>query len=55
VPPEIVMVPPSYQAAPKYVRDFKGMDTALRWHPSDSEQLRSVPRTSPAFAGTVDL
>ena len=31
------------------------MDTAhRRWHPSDSEQLRSVPRTSPAFAGTVD-
>ena len=25
-----------------------------QWHPSDSEQLRSVPRTSPAFAGTVD-
>ena len=25
-----------------------------RWHPSDSEQLRSVPRTSPTFAGTVD-
>src|SRR5215471_11315238 len=25
-----------------------------RWHPSDSEQLRSVPRTSSAFAGTVD-
>ena len=25
-----------------------------RWHPSDSEQLRSVPRTQPAFRGTVD-
>ena len=31
------------------------MDTAhRRGHPSDSEQLRSVPRTSPAFAGTLD-
>src|SRR5262249_56894532 len=30
----------------KYVRGFKGMDIApWRWHPSDSEQLRSVPRT----------
>src|SRR2546425_6833258 len=25
-----------------------------QWHPSDSEQLRSAPRTSPAFGGTVD-
>ena len=24
------------------------------WHPSDSEQLRSVPRTQPTFGGTVD-
>ena len=24
-----------------------------QWHSSDSEQLRSGPRTSPAFAGTV--
>jgi hypothetical protein len=23
------------------------------WHPTDSEQLRSVPRTQPAFGGTV--
>jgi len=25
-----------------------------QWHSSDSEQLRSVPKTSPAFAVTVD-
>jgi len=33
----------------------KGWITALwRWHPTDSEQLRSIPRTQPAFGGTVD-
>jgi hypothetical protein len=26
----------------------------LGWHPTDSEQLRSVPRTQPAFGGTVE-
>jgi hypothetical protein len=31
----------------------KGWITALwRWHPTDSEQLRSIPRTQPAFGGT---
>src|SRR5262245_39942054 len=45
---------PSYPAAPKYIRDFKGIDNRSSRHPGDSEQLRSVPRTSPAFAGTVD-
>ena len=32
----------------------KGWIPLTAWHPSDSEQLRSVPRTSTAFAGTVD-
>jgi hypothetical protein len=44
-----------YQAAPNTSVISKGWIVAHRgWHPSDSEQLRSVPRTSPAFAGTVD-
>jgi hypothetical protein len=45
---------PSYQAEPKYIRDFKVIDNRSSRHPGDSEQLRSVPRTQPAFAGTVD-
>src|SRR5215475_11460507 len=33
----------------------KGWITAhRRWHPSDSEQFRSVPRTQPAFGGRVE-
>src|SRR5215471_10813311 len=32
------------------MRDFKGMVTGYwQWHPCDSEQLRSVPRTQPDF------
>ena len=37
-----------------YVISKGWITSQWRWHSSDSEQLRSVPKTSPAFAVTVD-
>jgi hypothetical protein len=39
----------------KFICDFKEMHhRRLAWHPTDSEQLRSVPRTLPTFGRIVE-